>query len=340
MAPRAGPTARPTPALPPPPTPTPAFPPAPPATTASRRSTPTAPAPLPAPPNATTDDAAPTVPGAPDRPHGNGQREQPDRPLLDRAGRRWRLRHHRLQDRGFAQWQLELDRPRRQHQQHQHHLRAHRPRRRHHPLLPRLGHQLGRHRRRLQHRQRHHRRRRPHRARRPDRPHGNGQRDQHDQPHLERAVQRRRRLDQRLQDRGFAQWQLELDQPRGQHRQHQPAATPTPASTPAPPATTASRRSTRSAPAPPPVSANATTDDDDEPGLAVVTVHALATSVSVEGLARFELRRSGGDPGLAQGQLPARRVVPTATTWSRGATSSRASRGKGRTTTSGGRPAR
>ena len=41
--------------------------------------------------------------------------------------------------------------------------------------------------------------------------------------------------------------------------------------------------------------ANATTDDDDQPGLAVVTVHRLATSVSVEGLARFELRRSGGD---------------------------------------------
>ena len=40
---------------------------------------------------------------------------------------------------------------------------------------------------------------------------------------------------------------------------------------------------------------NATTDDDDQPGLAVVTVHALATSVSGGGLARFELRRSGGN---------------------------------------------
>ncbi len=39
--------------------------------------------------------------------------------------------------------------------------------------------------------------------------------------------------------------------------------------------------------------ANATTDA--EPGLAVVTVHALATSVPGGGLARFELRRSGGD---------------------------------------------
>ena len=42
---------------------------------------------------------------------------------------------------------------------------------------------------------------------------------------------------------------------------------------------------------------NATTDADAEPGLAVVTVHALATSVSGGGLARFELRRSGGDLG-------------------------------------------
>ena len=42
---------------------------------------------------------------------------------------------------------------------------------------------------------------------------------------------------------------------------------------------------------------DATTDDDDQPGLAVVTVHALATSVSGGGLARFELRRSGGDMG-------------------------------------------
>ena len=43
--------------------------------------------------------------------------------------------------------------------------------------------------------------------------------------------------------------------------------------------------------------ANATTDDAAQPGLAVVTVHALETSVSVDGVARFELRRSGGDLG-------------------------------------------
>ena len=43
--------------------------------------------------------------------------------------------------------------------------------------------------------------------------------------------------------------------------------------------------------------ANATTDDDDQPGLAVVTVHALATSVPAGGLAKFELRRTGGDMG-------------------------------------------
>ena len=41
-----------------------------------------------------------------------------------------------------------------------HHLRPHRPFPRHHPPLPRLGDQLGRHRRRLQRRRRHHRRRR------------------------------------------------------------------------------------------------------------------------------------------------------------------------------------
>ena len=43
--------------------------------------------------------------------------------------------------------------------------------------------------------------------------------------------------------------------------------------------------------------ANATTDDDDQPGLAVVTVHALETSVPAGGVARFELRRTGGDMG-------------------------------------------
>ena len=157
----------------------------------------------------------------PDQPHGNGQRDQHDRPHLERAVRRRRRLHQRLQDRGLLQRRNQLEQPRGQHQQHHHHLRPHRPFRRHHPPLPRLGHQLGRHRHRLQHRQRHHRRRRPHRARRPDRPHGNGQRDQHDRPRLDRAVRRRRRLHHRLQDRGFAQWQLvELERPRGQHQQH------------------------------------------------------------------------------------------------------------------------
>ena len=83
---------------------------------------------------------------------------------------------------------------------------APRPFRRHHPPLPRLGDQLGRHRRRLQRRQRHHRRRRHHRARRPDRPLGNGRRDQHDRPLLDRADRQRRLRHHRLQDRGFAQW--------------------------------------------------------------------------------------------------------------------------------------
>ena len=170
--------------------------------------------------NATTDDDRHHRVRRPDQPHGNGQRDDHDQPLVDRAGRRRRLRHHRLQDRGFAQWHLELDQPRRRHRHHHHHLRPHRPFRRHHPLLPRLGHQRQRHRRRLQHRQRHHRRRRHHRARRPDQPHGNGQRDDHDQPLVDRAGRRRRLRHHRLQDRGFAQWHLELDQPRRRHRHH------------------------------------------------------------------------------------------------------------------------
>ena len=92
-----------------------------------------------------------------DRPHGHGQREHPDQPLLDRSRQHRRLRHHRLQDRGLLQWRLRLDRPRRQHRQHQHDLRAHRAWRRHHPPLPRLRHQRQRRRHRLQRRQRHHR---------------------------------------------------------------------------------------------------------------------------------------------------------------------------------------
>ena len=74
------------------------------------------------------------------------------------------------------------------------------------------GHQRQRHRPRLQHRRRHHRH---HRPRRPDRPLGHGQREHDDQPDLDRAVRRRRLRHHGLQDRGFAQWQLELDRPRG-----------------------------------------------------------------------------------------------------------------------------
>ena len=58
----------------------------------------------------------------------------------------------------------QLDRPRGQ--QHHHHLLPHRPFPQHHPPLSRLGHQLGRHRRRLQRRRRHHRRRHHHLQRR------------------------------------------------------------------------------------------------------------------------------------------------------------------------------
>ena len=97
----------------------------------------------------------------PDRPHGNGQRDHRDQPLLERPGQHRRLRHHRLQDRGLAQRRLQLDRPGRQHQQHRQltttHLRPHRADRRRHPSLPRLRHQHQRRRHRLQRRQRHHR---------------------------------------------------------------------------------------------------------------------------------------------------------------------------------------
>ena len=48
----------------------------------------------------------------PDRPHGHGQRDHRDRPLLERPGQQRRLRHHRLPDRGLARWHLRLDRPR------------------------------------------------------------------------------------------------------------------------------------------------------------------------------------------------------------------------------------
>ena len=139
-------------------------------------------------------------PRRPDRPHGNGQRDHRDQPLLERPGRpeHRRLRHHRLPDRGLLQWRLQLDQPRRQHEQYHHHLRAHRARRRHHAPLPRLRHQHQRHRRPLQRRQRHHGR---HRSRRSDRPLGNGQRDHRDQPLLERPGQHRRLRHHRLQDR-------------------------------------------------------------------------------------------------------------------------------------------
>ena len=153
----------------------------------------------------------------PDRPHGNGQRDHHDRPLLDGPGQQRRLRHHRLQDRSLLRWRVQLDRPRRQHRQHHHHLRALRAGRRRHPPLPRLGHQLGRHRPPLRRRQHHHRH---HRARRPDRPHGNGQREHHDQPLLERPRHHRRLRHHRLQDRGLPRWRLQLDRPRRQHPQH------------------------------------------------------------------------------------------------------------------------
>ena len=63
-----------------------------------------------------------------------------------------------------ADGSLVVVRPRRQHEQYHHHLRAHRADRRRHPPLPRLRHQHQRHRRPLQRRQRHHRHQRPDRG--------------------------------------------------------------------------------------------------------------------------------------------------------------------------------
>ena len=109
--------------------------------------------------DATTDDDAATVPGAPTGLTATASGTSTINLTWDRAVRRRRRLDQRLQDRGFAQWQLELEQPRRQHRQQQHQLLPHRPFRRHHPPLPRLGDQLGRHRRRLQRRRRHHRQR-------------------------------------------------------------------------------------------------------------------------------------------------------------------------------------
>ena len=100
---------------------------------------------------------------------------------------------------------LKLDQPRGRHRQRHHHLRPHRPFRRRHPPLPRLGDQLGRHRRRLQH---------VDDATTatantvPGAPTGltaTASGSSRDRPLLDRPDQQRRRLHQRLQDRGFLQ---------------------------------------------------------------------------------------------------------------------------------------
>ena len=171
--------------------------------------------------NATTDDAATTVPDAPTglsaTADGTSTIDLDWTAPADNGGASITGYRIEVSSNGGTQ----LDQPRRQHHQHQHHLRPHWAGPRHHPPLPRLRHQRHRHRRRLQHRQRHHRRGRPHRARRPDRPLGNGRRDQHDRPRLDRAGRQRRHLHHRLQDRGLLQRRNQLDQPRRQHHQHQ-----------------------------------------------------------------------------------------------------------------------
>ena len=186
-----------------------------------------------------------------DRPHGHGQRDHRDQPLLERPGEHRRLRHHRLQDRGLLRWRLVVVRPRRQHEQYHHHLRAHRAYRRRHAPLPRVRHQRQRHRRPLQRRQRHHGR---HRSRRPDRPHGHGQRDHRDQPLLERpgaapaappSPATRSRSPPMAARRGPTS---------SPTRAIPPPPTRTPGLPPAPRATTACPPSTPTAPASPPTS--------------------------------------------------------------------------------------
>ena len=202
--------------------------------------------------DATTDAAATTVPGAPTSltatASGTTTIDLDWTAPADDGGSA--ITGYRIEV--SLQRQLELDRPRRRHRQHQHHLLPHRPFRRHHPPLPRLGDQLGRHRRRLQRRQRHHRRRRHHRARRPDQPHGNGQRAHPDRPRLGP-----RRPTTAAPPSPATGSRFRPMAPRaGPTASPTPAPptppTPTPAFPPAPPATTASRPSTRSAPAPPP----------------------------------------------------------------------------------------
>ena len=94
--------------------------------------------------------------GAPE-PQCDGQRSDADRPRLERPLQQRQLRHNRLQDRGLHRRRLQLVRPRFGHRQLQPHLLPYRPLRRHHPSLPRLRHQLSRHRRSLKRRQCHHR---------------------------------------------------------------------------------------------------------------------------------------------------------------------------------------
>ena len=70
--------------------------------------------------------AAAGAPGAPTRLSATASGPDPDQPLLERPLQRRRRPHHRLQDRGLPQRRLQLDRPRRQHQQHRHDLRPQR----------------------------------------------------------------------------------------------------------------------------------------------------------------------------------------------------------------------
>ena len=147
---------------------------------------------------------------------------------------------------------LRLDRPGRQHQQHRHHLRPHRARRRHHPPLPRLRHQHQRRRHRLQRRQRHHRHQPPCPAPPPaSRPTASGTTRSTSPGAPRRAPAAPPSPATRSRSRPTAP-------PAGPTRSPTPTAPPpptrTPGSPPATPATTACPPSTPTAPAPPPTS--------------------------------------------------------------------------------------
>ena len=79
--------------------------------------------------------------GSSDRPDGHGERTDPDQPVVERPGQRWRVGHHRLPHRSLSE-RFGLERPGNRHRVHQHQLLPHRPDDGDHPALPGVGDQL------------------------------------------------------------------------------------------------------------------------------------------------------------------------------------------------------